>query len=65
MGAGVDDPTALDLLADLVVKCTPYGEQDGGFVAMYLMPTGPVHRAIPYLEQRGIVVRPGFDGRAQ
>lgn len=66
MGSGVrtaDEATALGLLADLIVKCTEYGTQDGGFVAMYLLPTGPVHRAIPFLEQRGITVRPGFDGR--
>jgi hypothetical protein len=54
---------AVSLLADLVVKCIDYGVQDGDFVASYLLPTGPVHRAIPWLEQRGITVRPGFDGR--
>lgn len=58
-----DEATALDMLADLIVKCTEFGSQDGDFVAMYLLPTGPVHRAIPFLEQRGITVRPGFDGR--
>lgn len=58
-----DETTALDMLADMVVKATEYGTQDGGFVAMYLMPTGPIHRAIPYLEAHGIIVRPGFDGR--
>lgn len=55
------------LLADTVIKATEYGEQDGeqdgGFVAMYIMPTGPIHRAIPWLDNRGINVRPGFDGR--
>ena len=55
---------AVDLLADMVVKCTEYGSQDGGFVANYIMPTGPVHRAIPWLQQHGVTVRPGFDGRS-
>jgi hypothetical protein len=54
---------AVDLLTDMVVKCTEYGTQDDGFVAYYILPTGPVHRAIPWLEERGIIVRPGFDGR--
>jgi hypothetical protein len=65
--AGREDAAreAVDLLADMVVKCTEYGTQDGDFVASYLLPTGPVHRAIPWLDQRGINVRPGFDGRAQ
>lgn len=52
-----------DALADCVVKATEYGTQDGGFVAMYLLPTGPIHRAIPMLDAVGINVRPGFDGR--
>lgn len=50
-------------LADCVVKATEYGDQDDGFVAMYILPTGPIHRAIPMLEAVGISVRPGFDGR--
>lgn len=54
-----------DALADCVTKAVEYGEQDGGFVAMYLLPTGPIHRAIPLLERLGITVRPGFDGRAK
>jgi hypothetical protein len=53
------------VLADCVVKATEYGEQDGGFVASYIMPTGPLHRAIPLLAQHGIDVRPGFDGRKE
>jgi hypothetical protein len=53
----------VDALADCVVKATEYGEQDGGFVANYIMPTGPIHRAIPLLEEFGVTVRPGFDGR--
>jgi hypothetical protein len=59
----MEESEAVDLLADLIVKCTEYGSQEGGFVAFYLLPTGPVHRAIPWLEQRGVIVRPGFDGR--
>jgi len=51
------------LLADLVFKATDYGTQDGDFVANYILPTGPIHRAIPWLQERGITVRPGFDGR--
>lgn len=53
----------LNALADCVVKATEYGEQDGGFVAVYILPTGPIHRAIPLLQELGITVRPGFDGR--
>lgn len=55
----------INALADCVVKATEYGEQDGGFVANYISPTGPIHRAIPLLERLGITVRPGFDGRAE
>ena len=51
-------------LADCVIKCTEYGTQDDGFVAFYITPTGPIHRAIPLLQEHGITVRPGFDGRA-
>lgn len=54
---------ALNALADCVVKATPYGTQDGDFIAAYIMPTGPLHRAMPLLERHGITVRPGFDGR--
>lgn len=54
---------ALSALADCVVKATPYGKQDAEFIAYYISPTGPIHRAIPLLAEHGIVVRPGFDGR--
>lgn len=54
----------LNALADCVVKATEYGEQGGGFVAAYILPTGPIHRAIPLLQELGITVRPGFDGRS-
>lgn len=54
----------LDALADCVVKATPFGVQDGDFVATYILPTGPLHRAMPLLERHGVIVRPGFDGRA-
>lgn len=50
-------------LADCVVKATEYGVQDGDFVASYILPTGPIHRAMPLLEGEGVTVRPGFDGR--
>jgi hypothetical protein len=50
-------------LADTVAKATDYGVQDGEFVAAYILPTGPIHRAIPLLSELGIDVRPGFDGR--
>lgn len=50
-------------LADMVAKATDYGSQDGGFVAAYIIPTGPMHRAIPLLDNVGISVRPGYDGR--
>ena len=53
----------LNALADCVAKATEYGSQDDGFVATYILPTGPLHRAIPLLQRYGITVRPGFDGR--
>jgi hypothetical protein len=53
----------INALADCVVMSTEYGTQDGGFVANYITPTGPIHRAIPLLQELGITVRPGFDGR--
>jgi len=58
-----DVDQVVNALADCVIKATEYGDQDGGFVAMYLLPTGPIHRAIPLLQRLGITVRPGFDGR--
>lgn len=45
---------ALYLLTDIVQKAIPYGTQDGEFVASYLLQTGPIHRAIAFLQQRGI-----------
>jgi hypothetical protein len=43
----VPDPVilaeALDLLADIVRKAKPRGDQDDGFVAYYWIPTGPIH----------------------
>lgn len=35
-----------------------YGVQDGEFVAAYVTPTGPIHRAIVVLQALGIVARP-------
>lgn len=43
-----------NLLADIVKKAAPYGTQDGDFIASYILPTGPIHRAIPYLDNKGI-----------
>lgn len=63
MGMEKDLQEATDLLADMVVKCTEFGTQDGDFVSAYILPTGPVHRAIPWLAERKVHVRPGFDGR--
>lgn len=51
-------------LADCVTKAVEYGQQGDGHIAFYLLPTGPIHRAIPLLQDHGITVRPGFDGRA-
>ena len=31
----------IDALADCVAKATPYGTQDGNFVATYIMPNRP------------------------
>jgi len=53
----------VNVLADIVAKATEYGTQEGGFVATYILPTGPLHRAIPLLQQYGLTIRPGFDGR--
>lgn len=57
------DRRLLDALADIVVKGAPYGEQDGGYVFLYLLPTGPIHRAVALLQEHGVIVRPGYDGR--
>jgi hypothetical protein len=43
-----------ELLADIVQKAHPYGVQDGDFIASYLLATGPIHRAIRYLNEHGI-----------
>src|SRR5689334_18696213 len=48
----------LDALADVVIKSTEYGQQDGGFVRSYIIPTGPIHRAIALLGDCGVIVRP-------
>ena len=48
------DAEVYELLADIVRKATQYGRQEGGFIANYIIPTGPIHRAIPYLQSRGI-----------
>jgi hypothetical protein len=41
------------LLQDVVDKATPYGpeidEPGGPYVGAYLLPTGPVHRALAFL----------------
>lgn len=50
------------LLADVVQKATPYGTQDGDFVASYLLPTGPIHRAIKYLKEHGVATVAESDG---
>ena len=55
---------AIQIIADLVAKGTPHGEDKDGFIAFYILPTGPIHRAIPYLDEHGIPARPGFDPRA-
>ncbi len=58
-----DIDTAVALLADIVVKSTDFGQDADGFITHYVMPTGPMHRAIPWLQNHGVTVRPGFDGR--
>ena len=55
------------LIADIVQKAHPYGVQDGDFIASYMLPTGPIHRAIKYLNEHGIstIAEPnpgGFNG---
>jgi hypothetical protein len=46
------------VLSDIVTKATPFGVQDGDFIASYILPTGPMHRAIPLLAEQGVHVRP-------
>lgn len=54
----------LDELAKAVIAAAQFDyRDDDGDQHAYLMPVGPLHRIMPLLEQRGIVVRPGFDGR--
>lgn len=54
----------LNALADVVVRASPYGEDNDGFVSHYLSGTGAIHAAIPLLAEHGIIVRPGgFDSR--
>ncbi len=63
IAADADRRELVTVLADMVSKSTDYGQQDGGFVASYIIPTGPMHRAIPLLSRLGVEARPGFDGR--
>ncbi len=45
---------AEQLLQAVVDKATPYGEIDepgGPYVRSYLLPTGPIHRALAYLRE--------------
>jgi hypothetical protein len=45
------------LLQDIVDKAIPYGELDepgGPYVANYLLPTGPIHRALAYLRDGAV-----------
>ena len=45
----------LRALKDMVIRCAPDGTQDDGdFVGFYVLPTGPVHRAIATLQNVGI-----------
>lgn len=48
---------AMDLLAE-VVAAANLGAVDGddGFVESYNVPVGPIHKAIPFLAEQGIVV---------
>lgn len=47
-----------DLLGVLTVKATPHGpeidEPGGPYVGAYLLPTGPIHRALAYLRDGAI-----------
>ena len=43
-----------EVLKDLVVRAAPDGTQDDGdFVGFYVLPTGSVHRAIAYFQDKG------------
>jgi hypothetical protein len=33
-------------IREIDAKATPYGEDDDGFVTRYVMPVGPLHRAL-------------------
>jgi hypothetical protein len=50
---------ANDLIADMVFKCTEYGHDGDDWITSYIMPVGPIHRAIPWCQKYGITVRPG------
>ena len=53
-----------DRLAHTVVAARVESEDADGFIAWYLMPTGPIHKAIHELQEyANITVRPGLDGR--
>lgn len=47
-----------NLLADLTAKATPHGpeidEPGGPYVGAYLLPTGPLHRALAYLRDGAV-----------
>jgi predicted HAD superfamily Cof-like phosphohydrolase len=62
----LNSPTSQELLSaltDLVAKSANYGETADGFVHAYIVPTGPMHRAIAVLGSQGVHARPGFDPR--
>lgn len=53
-----------DRLANAVVAAIVESEGTDGFIAWYLMPTGPIHKAIHELKEYAhVTVRPGLDGR--
>lgn len=48
------------LLEDITAKATPHGEIDepgGPYVRSYLLPTGPIHRALAYLRDGAVPQR--------
>ena len=45
-------------LQDCVTGSYEYGTQDGNFVAAYVAPTGPIHRAITVLQANARIVNP-------
>lgn len=47
---------ALEIIAHIVSQANVNPVGDGDFVERYDMPVGSIHKAIPFLQRRGIVI---------